>query len=419
MIRRRTRRVLAIGLALAGFLGASLAEAQTFGRVKFIVKTPDGQPAQGVKITVTCRDRGSYQQELKTNKKGEAVLSVVDATKRYQLRLEHEGYPPIEDEVKPELRGTSTHEVVLVPTAAPPPPAAGGTLTAAQEAFNAGVKAAQADDLETAKAKFQEAIERDAKLAPPHVALAGVYLEEKDPEAAIRHANRVLELQPRNTRAYRILYEAHTDLGNQKEAKEALAALSEFDEGGDTAAVVFNEGVAAYRVGDNETAKTNFERALELQNDLTAAMSALALLYLKEGRFAESAEMAERFLALQPSDAKVLQMRWEAYRGLGDPAKEKEAFDALAAVDTGVLATEFFNTGAQLFEGGNVQGARENFERVLALDPEHPRAHYQLALCLVNSGEKAAAREHFQKFLELAPDDPEAAAAKEMLGYLK
>ena len=419
MIRRRTRKVLAIGLALAGVFGASFAEAQTFGRVKFIVKTPDGQPAQGVKIAVTCRERDSYQQKLKTNKKGEAVLSVVDATKRYQLRLEHEGYPPIEDEVKPELRGTHTHEVVLVPRQAPPPTAAKGTLTPAQEAFNDGVKAAQANDLATAKVKFQEAIERDAKLVPPHVALAGVYLEEKDPAAAIRHANRVLELEPQNTRAYRILYEAHTDLGNQKEAKEALAALSELDAGGDTAAVVLNEGVAAYRVGDHETAKANFEKALGLQSDLASAMSALALIYLKEGRFAESVEMAERFLALQPADPKVLQLRWEAYRGLGDPAKEKEAFDALAAVDTGVLATELFNAGAELFQGGNVQGARENFERVLALDSDHARAHYQLAICLVNSGETDAAREHFQKFLELAPEDPEAASAKEMLSYLQ
>lgn len=127
--------------------------------------------------------------------------------------------------------------------------------------------------------------------------------------------------------------------------------------------------------------------------------------------------MAEGFLTHEPTNQRVLRIRWDAYRALGDPVKEKEAFDALAAADPQVLVTDFFNTGAKLFEEGNSKEARANFENVLAIDPEHPRAHYQLALCLVSS-DPDGAREHFKKFLELAPEDPEAATAKEMLSYL-
>jgi tetratricopeptide (TPR) repeat protein len=423
MTRRQNRwRTLAIAASLAlvaaSFLGlATAAGAQTFGRVKFKVTTPDGEPATGVKITVTCRERGGYRQDLETNNKGEAVLSVVDATKLYQFRLDYEGYPSLEDEIKPELRQTITREVVLMPTA-PPPPSAEARLTPAQQAFNAGITAAQTDDLATARARFEEAAALDAKLAPPHLALAGLALDDEDYETAVRHAGRVIELEADNARAYRILHAAHTQLGNKKEAKAALDALEGLGEGADAAAVIYNEGVAAFRVGDNATAEASFLRALELQADLTSAVSALGVLYMQSGRHAEAAAMAERALALEPGNARMLRLRWDAYRAAGDEAKAREAHDALAAADPQVLVSELFDEGARLFEAGDVQGAQRQFESVLEIAPEHARAHYQLGLCLVNAGDTAAAREHIRKFLELAPDDPEAATAREMLTFL-
>jgi tetratricopeptide (TPR) repeat protein len=150
-------------------------------------------------------------------------------------------------------------------------------------------------------------------------------------------------------------------------------------------------------------------------------MSALALVYYEDGSYAEAAEVAERFLAAGgdgKNDQKMLRLRWESYRAQGDTAKEKEAFDALAAADPKVLVDELFAAGAKLFDAGHADAAGESFEKVLAIDPDHARAHYQLALCLVSS-DAAAAIEHLERFLELAPDDPEAPGAEEMLGYLK
>lgn len=422
MIHRRSTRMLTIAvLAMVGLFYVEASGAQTFGRVKFIAKKADGELVQGVKITVTCRELGKFEKELKTNKRGEAILSVVDATKTYQYAVEWEGHT-IEEEVRPRLRDTMTREIFVGSTApAPTTASTEGTLTPAQSAFNDGVKAAQADDYTTAKAKFLESIELDPELAPPHLALAGILYDEKDYEGAVRHASRLVELDKENTRGYRILYEAHSDLGNKKEARQALDVLSVIGggEGGDTAAVLYNEGVAALRVGDDETAIGNFKRALEIQPDLTPALSALAQVSFRAGQFAEAAETAELYLTHKSDDEKIVRLRWEAYRALGDAAKEKEAFDALAALDPQVLVTEFFNAGAKLFDAGDSKAAQENFEKVLAIDPEHPRAHYQLGLCLIGAGDSAGAKEHFEKFLELAPEDPEAPTAKEMLSYLE
>lgn len=417
-----TRRFLAFAIAVAVAAGLTVtgASAQTFGRVKFIITSGEGEPVQGVKIAVTSPDLGNFDKEIKTNKRGEAVLSVVDATRMYHYAIDHEGIK-IEGDVRPKIRDTLEQEINLGSGAAPvQEELVEARLTPAEETFNEGVAAVEADDVATAKSKFIESIALDDELAAPHHALASLYLEEEDYEAAARHAGRLAELEPTNTRAWRMLHESHTALGNTKEAKSALQRLSDLGAGSDSAAVVYNEGVAALKVGDADFAKANFQRALELQPDLIPAMAALALVHYEGGSYAEAAEVAERFLAAGgdgTNDQKMLRLRWESYRALGDTAKEKEAFDALAAADPRVLAEEFFTAGARLFESGDVEGASATFEKLLELDPDHARGHYQLALCLVGT-DPAAAKSHLERFLELAPDDPEAPGAKEMLSYL-
>lgn len=442
MMQRRKPRtaVTAVPLAL-GLLLAGASAAQNIARVNFVVTLPDGQPVKGVEITVTSRDLPRFQQKLKTSKRGEAILTVNDTEHNYQVGVKYADYELVEIEVRPSPSETVVRRIVLSSSKKAPPPAAGGesgagagTATGTPAAvggmaaaglgpagarFNEGAEAAMAEDYATAKAKFLAALELDPDLAPAHQALAGLFLDDEDYEAAARHAARAAAIDPRSTLAYRILYEAQTRLGNEAEAAAALAKLDEIGQGSFTADVVYNEGVAALRAGDTATAKANFEKALELDGDLMPAVSALAVVYLHEGSYAQAAEMAERFLAVNADDPQTLRIRWQAYRGLGDAAKEKEAFDAFAAGNPEGVATELFNAGAELFDSGDTEGARARFESVLALAPDHPRAHYQLALCLVQLGETAGAREHFERFIELAPDDSEVATAKEMLTYLK
>lgn len=427
MIERRTSS-MTIGAVMAAFglFLAGASAAQNIARVNFMVSLPDGEPVKGVQIVVTSKDKPGFEQKLKTSKRGEAILTVNDTDHNYQVAIQYEDYDLVEIEVRPSPSETVVRRIVLSTSKSAPP--AGGEagapagaavgLRPAEARFNEGVEAAMAKEFDTAKTKFLEAVELDSDLAPAHQALAGLFLDDGDYESAARHAARATELDPKNTRAYRILYEAHAQLDNEDEAAAAFAVLGEIDEGSFSADVIYNEGVAALREGDAETAKADFEKALELQSDLMPAVSALAVVYLHEEDYERAAEMAEQFLAVTPDDPQMLRVRWRAYRGMGD-ARENEALDAFAAGDPEALAREIFNDGAELFDSGDAQGARESFESVLAIDPDHPRAHYQLALCLVQQGDTGGAREHFEKFIELAPDDPETATAKEMLKFLE
>jgi len=187
----------------------------------------------------------------------------------------------------------------------------------------------------------------------------------------------------------------------------------------DLAVLAYNEGVAAHDAGDRALARQKFEEAAALNPELVAAHHAVAAIAMEEGRYVEAAAAAEKTLAIDPTHVRALDLRWRAYTAAGDKAKAEVAGEALAAADPAVGAVALYNHAVELFNGGDAAGAAALLGRLVAGQPDHARAHYMLGLSMLNQGKNAEAKEHLQRFLELAPEDPDAAAAKEMLAYLK
>ncbi len=418
--RIRALFILALGLALASGL-----EAQTtFGRITIKIVDENGDPLPEATVSVTCDSLAGFSEEKTTDKKGKATFGVADATYTYNFRFAKDGYNPANTRIKPEIKKTTFRTFPLEKLSAAPPPAQSGTTTrviytAAEKVFNEGVKLLEAGDRAAAKVNFLAALEKDADMALAHSALAGVYLEDGDHDAAIASAQRLVELDPRNTRGHRVLYEAYKAKGKTKEAEAALEALSALDTGG-SAALVFNEAVDAYNVGDVATAKVRFEEALAADPELKPALSALATIYIGEKSYAQAAGAAEKLLAVEPGNLKALRIRHDAYRALGDAEKTAAAGQALAAADPRAAAGGVFERAVSLFEGGDTAAAKAEFEKVLELDPENERAYYRLGMCYISLGDSAKAKENLQKFIDIAPEgDPEIATARDMIGYLE
>lgn len=412
-----------LALLLATLTVESLP-AQNFGRLLLIVNDAQGNPVQGVTVSASCDELPKFNIEKVTDRKGKVTLAFGDATKTYNVKVEYEGYPAIEMPFKPEIRKSKTLEVKLTApsdadaeqnqTAQP------GTVrfTPAERIFNEGVEAARGGDYETARTRFLAALDKDPKMALAHSALGGLYAEVGENESAIASAKRLLELEPGSSRGYRILYDAYTALGKTDLAKKALASMASSDDSGDAASLVYNEGVAALEVGDAETAKQRFREALEVNPNLTAALSALAVTLMKEKNFEEAALAAERLLVVEPDNLKAKGLTYDAYKAMGNAEKEKMAFQRLAVGNPAVIGKTMFDRGVQLFEAGSIDEALGSFENALEADPALAKAHYFLGLCFANQGNEAGAREHLQKFVELAPDDPDAAGAAEMVKAL-
>lgn len=415
---QRALRPLLIAL-LAALTVSGVVLAQAAGRVQINAKDTTGEALQGVKVIVTSDAMPKFFMERETNKKGKATLTFVDATKVYNFEFKYEDYPSQTAQIKPAIGSVVVRDITLNRNAT-----AGGQVTdqilfsPAEKKFNEGVGFLQEKDFASAKARFLEALELDSEMSAAHSAVAAAQIQLGEFDAGIASAQRFMELEGESPRAYRLLYEAYSGKGDKAQADAALKSLSKLDTDGDAVALIYNEGVAAFQVGDYQAAKTNFEKALEIDPNLPQALSALGRIYLADKNYAGSAAMAERLLAVNPDDTGMMKVRYDAYRGAGDAANEKAAFDALAAADPKFLAADLYTKGAKLFDGGDIDGAKEELERVLAIDPAHAKAHYRLALCYVNEDQASLAKEHLQKFIELAPDDPEAAVAKDMLSYL-
>ena len=406
---------------LALSLLASPLSAQTFGRIELKIATADGTPVPGVEVVITLDELPKFRLDKTTNKRGVAIVSLVDATKIYLFTINHPDYPEIKQYLKADLRATKEVEIVLdegatVQGNVGEDPIVG--FTKAEEAFNEGVEALQAGDVELAEQKFLESLELDDDLIVVHAALARVYADSERWEQAIAATETFFAHEGADPGLYRVLYESHTALGNDSEAQKAIDQLSGSGSKDDAAAMLFNEGVAAFRLGDDAEAATRFNDALEILPDLAPALKALTVVHNRQGDMAKAAATAERYLALEPQDAAALQIRWRAYRTLGDEVKLADAQAALAAIDATPLAQELFLRGTELFQAGNTEAAAEEFRAALELTPDHPGAHYQLGLSYLSQGSSAEAKTHLERFLELDPDHPEAPSAKEMLSYL-
>lgn len=68
---------------------------------------------------------------------------------------------------------------------------------------------------------------------------------------------------------------------------------------------------------------------------------------------------------------------------------------------------------------GDFAGAKRELEKVLAQNPKHIVATFNLGVVYINSGDNANARKYWSRYLELDPNSPRAAEVKKMLAELK
>jgi tetratricopeptide (TPR) repeat protein len=409
----------AMAAMMAMLLGAGAALGQSRARVWGIVSDQAGQPIDDVTITVVDQE-DQLRAEQTTNKKGRYTIALLDATEPYLFRFEKQGYKTYEEVIKVSILSNTRRDFTLesgkgrtVVAGTDAPPAGGG---GASEIYNEGVRAFEAGDLELARDKFLEAIEEDGSFALAYSALARALFRLEDWEGARDRAQQAVELDEEDQVALAVLFQAHEKLGDEKKAQEVFRHLSSLAEP-DVAA--YNLGVEAFQAGNLAVAKEKFADAIEHNPELVQAHVGLARAHLSEKAWEQAAAAAGRALELEPENEGALVARYEAALGAGDETAAEAALSELQAVAPERLAGGFYEQGVQAFNDSEVARAKELFEKVVALDPDHARGHYMLGLVSVNSGDNATAKEHFGRFLELTPNDPDAPTAREMLEYLE
>src|ERR1700730_4481437 len=93
----KTIRIAAI---LAALLPVALLHADVVARLMGTVTDAAGHPIEGAKIVVTTPSLRTFKQTLKSDKNGKYSTIINDATLPYHIRIEKEGFAPVETDKK-------------------------------------------------------------------------------------------------------------------------------------------------------------------------------------------------------------------------------------------------------------------------------------------------------------------------------
>jgi tetratricopeptide (TPR) repeat protein len=229
-------------------------------------------------------------------------------------------------------------------------------------------------DPDNAIRHYELAIENGIKLPGVEHRLGDLYAGKGDIDAARRHYRRALEL---NDRAAQTI----VNLGQlSAREKDWTTALRYADEAiaidPDIAEAHANRGQALYNLRRFDEAKPALERALDLNAGLLTACGQLGAIAAIEGRHADAVVHYETLLHWEPGDR-----------------------------------TAMIELGRSLAALGRLDDAAARFERAIAAGPRTPlaaRAHVRFAEALEAAQQPGDALEHYRTALEILPRLPQA-----------
>ncbi len=242
--------------------------------------------------------------------------------------------------------------------------------------------------------------------AAAHTRRAQQYLAEKKPELAIPELRAVVQLNPTNV-------DAHANLGvllyfqaKYAEAAPELRAAVQAQPG--LAKIQALLGTSEKRTGDLVAAQQDLAAAFPLLEDKKIRVdTGLQLVEAEQalGMLDKAAAVIANLRELAPDNAQILAASYQIYAQAMD-----EALLGLAVAAPASAQLPFI-LGLQLLQQGQGEKAIVQFRKALAIDPNLPGLHYELAQTLLSSSvplEHAQAESEYDAALKANPFDEKA-----------
>ena len=382
---------------------------ETVAKISGVVSDMEGKKQRDIQVEVVKLEGGETVGQDTTTKKGEFEIEVDGAGGKYAVKFSGEGFADFTGEVELIAGEEQNLDVKLLS-------AEEGVKNQAIALYNAAAEAHRTKDLDTALAKFQEAVTLDPSLAPSHLGIADIHLQQGNVEAAIVAAERFVEMKPDDEQGKKVLFEAYRRGGQLDKAKAIAGDVDEAALNQDMAIGIYNEGALASQQGDYEAALAKFQEAAELHPQMAQAHAGVASILYNQQDLDGAYAAAEKALAIEPENRQGMRIKYLALDAKGQVAEALKVWDAYQALDADGAIDLLYRRADMDFQAGDTARAQTALKKVLEVKPDFARAHYTLGLTYTAT-DSAKAKEHLQKFIELAPDDPEVPAAKEILAY--
>lgn len=245
--------------------------------------------------------------------------------------------------------------------------------------------------------------------------LGSLYLLYDLTEAAEVALGNARTLDPREFAWSYYLGVVHFREGRPEAAEEALERALELRP--DDLATLVRLGRLALDAGRLNEAERRFESALSVDSESAAALAGLGRVAYEREDARAAAERFRRALELQPGATSLHHQLGLAYRALGDLDRAREHLgrnrhDPVAFPDPLMIGLSSFLDGASIhihrgaaaMREGDLDRALAEYRRASELDPESPKARYNLGSVMLKKGDRDAARKHFLGAVELDPD---------------
>jgi tetratricopeptide (TPR) repeat protein len=284
----RTLGIAAIvGVALLCGTAPALAQME-LGVIKGQVVDETGQPLQGVKIRLLNVDRGR-EVVLTSDKEGRFYRRGLQGGE-YEIKVDREGYQPVNDKVKLVAGTDQNFDFKLVKAAA-----------SGSKEFQEGVAAFNGGNFEQAAKLFEAAIAQSPNVPALHVNLALAYFRLNRTTEAVASLEKAAALGPNEAAIQYQLGSAYVDM---KAYDKAIAAL---------------------------------EKGLSTQPNLATdplaaeAAATLGSVYFAQGRVPEAEAQFTKVLAAKPGNAGATLGMAKVHFSRNDVPKALELFDQVVA----------------------------------------------------------------------------------------
>jgi putative PEP-CTERM system TPR-repeat lipoprotein len=274
-------------------------------------------------------------------------------------------------------------------------------------------------EFSAATIELKRALDKNARSAEARLLLGKVLLEDSDPAAAEVELRKAEELGANKDRVAPDLARAMLLLGQAKKVVEQFADLSLRDA---TAQAELKTWVASAhsQLGQMPQARQQIADALRAQSLHPAAVMVQARMQAAEGDVEGALKMLDAVLAKDPGNADVgVAKGYLLWLGKDDAAGALETHRKVLAANPGHVAAQA-EIVTILFRQGQVAEARQQFELLKKMAPQHPETVFFEAQFAYVDKQYKRSRELTDALLKLAPDHVRAlelaAAAEYQMG---
>ena len=170
-------------------------------------------------------------------------------------------------------------------------------------------------------------------------------------------------------------------------------------------------GSAKFSAGDFESAKNDFQTAVERNPNDAEARNNLGQTLLRLSRPGEALPHLERAVALAPDKWAYRFNLANAVGQLGQWDRAIKEYRGALTIFPSDYATQY-NLALAIYKKGDAAASIPEFEKAIALAPSEASFHFSLAMALEKAGRVSDALREYRQFLDMDPLGSDAAKVK-------